>query len=173
MWRHKKYDFYPTFRGLLFHFYLILLSYTYFNDVTHDTFRCPKLQHTVRVKVNYGIASLQYKHTLGSKTNFIAGSLVQDTVDLRYHPFLVIQAWDQGDFLTIQKVMDIFILGSYNRFSDYLIKWNSQQAKITIPPIYPFTPSPPLLRMHELTNVYNLNWRFLDIHVYSTSIQKL
>ena len=64
------------FRGFRSHFHLILLFYTYFYDVTHDTFRCPKLQHTVRVKVNYGVASLQYKHTLGSKTNFIAGSLV-------------------------------------------------------------------------------------------------
>ena len=56
--------------------------------------------------------------------------------------------------------MDPLLLGCYTRFSCSLIKWNSQWAKITIPPL----PYPPLIyRMTELTNkkslVSNLNWR--------------
>ena len=55
--------------------------------------------------------------------------------------------------------MDIFLIGSYTRFSCSLIKWKTQRAKITIPPFHPLypIPSPPTGWTNEPINEFRLS----------------
>ena len=76
--------------------------------------------------------------------------------------------------------MDILLLGSYTRFSCFLIKRNMLRAKITILRFYTLyhIPSPPTGWTNWPINgldVSNLNWQQFspchNIHIYSTSIK--
>ena len=73
--------------------------------------------------------------------------------------------------------MDILLLGSYTRYSCFLMKLNLQRSKLSILLLPSTFPDPiPSYWVRELTfneiHDSKLNWRhfFYNIHVYSTSI---